>query len=104
MPARQRAWFARLRALRSELNARGLRLDTLSMGMSADFEAAIAEGATIVRLGTALFGARPRSSRFGQIAHRTMPHEQARCILGAGNMGRALIGGLLRSRHARPSS
>jgi pyridoxal phosphate enzyme (YggS family) len=57
-PARQRAWFARLRELRDELNANGLRLDTLSMGMSADFPAAIAEGATIVRLGTVLFGAR----------------------------------------------
>jgi PLP dependent protein len=59
-PARQRAWFARLRALRDDLNAAGYSLDTLSMGMSADFEAAILEGATIVRLGTVLFGARPR--------------------------------------------
>ena len=59
-PARQRAWFARLRGLKDELNAAGYSLDTLSMGMSADFEAAILEGATIVRLGTVLFGARPR--------------------------------------------
>jgi PLP dependent protein len=59
-PARQRAWFARLRGLRDDLNAAGHSLDTLSMGMSADFEAAIGEGATIVRLGTVLFGARPR--------------------------------------------
>jgi PLP dependent protein len=59
-PARQRAWFARLRGLRDDLNAAGYSLDTLSMGMSADFEAAIEEGATIVRLGTVLFGARPR--------------------------------------------
>jgi PLP dependent protein len=58
-PARQRSWFARLRVLRDELNAAGHRLDTLSMGMSADFESAIQEGATIIRLGTALFGARP---------------------------------------------
>jgi pyridoxal phosphate enzyme (YggS family) len=58
-PARQRAWFAKLRQLLEELNAGGARLDTLSMGMSGDFEAAIAEGATIVRLGTALFGPRP---------------------------------------------
>lgn len=57
--ARQRAWFAQLRVLRDELNAGGLALDTLSMGMSADFQAAIMEGSTIVRLGTALFGARP---------------------------------------------
>jgi pyridoxal phosphate enzyme (YggS family) len=59
-PARQRAWFARLRGLRDNLNAAGYSLDTLSMGMSADFEAAIQEGATIVRLGTVLFGVRPR--------------------------------------------
>ena len=58
-PARQRAWFARLRILKDELNAAGHTLDTLSMGMSGDFEAAIQEGATIVRLGTLLFGARP---------------------------------------------
>jgi pyridoxal phosphate enzyme (YggS family) len=58
-PGRQRAWFAQLRALRDDLNASGGRLNTLSMGMSGDFEAAILEGATIVRLGTALFGPRP---------------------------------------------
>jgi PLP dependent protein len=58
-PARQRAWFSQLRALQEQLNASGLGLDTLSMGMSADFQAAIAAGATMVRLGTALFGARP---------------------------------------------
>jgi PLP dependent protein len=58
-PARQRTWFAKLRQLRDQLNVQGARLDTLSMGMSGDFEAAIAEGATIVRLGTALFGPRP---------------------------------------------
>ncbi len=53
--AAQRAAFARLRELLSALN---LGLDTLSMGMSHDLEAAIAEGATWVRIGTALFGAR----------------------------------------------
>lgn len=58
-PAAQRAQFGRLRALRDELVAAGLALDTLSMGMSDDLEAAIAEGATIVRVGTAIFGARP---------------------------------------------
>jgi pyridoxal phosphate enzyme (YggS family) len=56
--AAARLLFARLRVLRDELNAGGLQLDTLSMGMSGDFEAAIAEGASIVRVGTALFGAR----------------------------------------------
>lgn len=54
-PAEQRAAFARLRTLSEALN---LGLDTLSMGMSQDLEAAIAEGATWVRIGTALFGAR----------------------------------------------
>jgi hypothetical protein len=57
-PRRQRDWFARLRALRDSLNAGGLSLDTLSMGMSGDFEAAIQEGATLVRIGTAIFGPR----------------------------------------------
>jgi hypothetical protein len=54
----QRGRFAQLRALRDELNRQGLALDTLSMGMSADMEAAIAEGATMVRVGTAIFGER----------------------------------------------
>lgn len=55
-PARQRAPLARLRELQQSL---GLGLDTLSMGMSADLEAAVAEGATWLRIGTAIFGARP---------------------------------------------
>ena len=54
----QRKLFARLRRHLEELNSQGLELDTLSMGMSADFQAAIAEGATHVRIGTALFGSR----------------------------------------------
>jgi PLP dependent protein len=57
-PRRQREWFARLRALGDSLSGGGLRLDTLSMGMSGDFEAAIAEGATLIRVGTAIFGPR----------------------------------------------
>lgn len=57
--ARQHTWFRELRQAYTELNAAGAGLDTLSMGMSGDFEAAIEEGATIVRVGTALFGARP---------------------------------------------
>jgi len=56
--AAERAVFARLRGLLEELNAGGHKLDTLSMGMSGDFESAIAEGATLVRIGTALFGNR----------------------------------------------
>jgi pyridoxal phosphate enzyme (YggS family) len=59
-PARQRAPLAALRALFEQLRAGGLPLDTLSMGMSADLEAAIAEGATMLRIGTAIFGARTR--------------------------------------------
>lgn len=54
----QRAPFARLRALYEQLRAEGLALDTLSMGMSADLKAAIVEGATIVRVGSAIFGSR----------------------------------------------
>jgi pyridoxal phosphate enzyme (YggS family) len=50
--------FAHLRELRDDLNAGGLGMDTLSMGMSHDLEDAIMEGATIVRVGTAIFGAR----------------------------------------------
>jgi pyridoxal phosphate enzyme (YggS family) len=56
--AAQRAPFRRLRELLEDLNRRGHALDTLSMGMSGDLEAAIAEGATIVRVGTAIFGPR----------------------------------------------
>lgn len=54
----QRERYARLRALSEGLIASGYPLDTLSMGMSGDLESAIAEGATIVRVGTAIFGAR----------------------------------------------
>jgi len=57
-PAVQRAAFARLRHLYEQLRADGLPLDTLSMGMSADLDAAILEGATIVRVGSAIFGKR----------------------------------------------
>ncbi|SDC27226.1 hypothetical protein SAMN05216345_1011176 [Cupriavidus sp. YR651] len=57
-PAAQRQPFAALRALLDQLRQSGLNVDTLSMGMSADMDAAIAEGATLVRIGTAIFGAR----------------------------------------------
>ena len=56
------AVFMRARALFDTLNAQGLALDTLSMGMSADLEAAVASGSTIVRVGSAIFGHRPRSN------------------------------------------
>lgn len=56
--ALQRLAFAQLRALYEQLKADGLALDTLSMGMSADLRAAVLEGATIVRVGSAIFGSR----------------------------------------------
>ncbi|MBA3904555.1 MAG: YggS family pyridoxal phosphate-dependent enzyme [Rhodocyclaceae bacterium] len=59
--AQARRRFAALRELRDALNADGLQLDMLSMGMSDDLEAAILEGATIVRVGTAIFGERTRN-------------------------------------------
>lgn len=54
----QRQPFAKMRKLKDSLAESGIRIDTLSMGMTADYRAAIHEGATIVRIGTALFGAR----------------------------------------------
>ena len=57
-PGRQRAWFREARQVFDYLNEHGHGLDTLSMGTTADFEAAILEGATIVRIGTAIFGPR----------------------------------------------
>lgn len=54
----QRIPFAALRELAQDLGQRGIETDTLSMGMTADYRAAIFEGATIVRIGTALFGER----------------------------------------------
>ncbi|RIX47381.1 MAG: YggS family pyridoxal phosphate-dependent enzyme [Rhodocyclales bacterium GT-UBC] len=56
--AAQRAPFRQLREIYEHIRAAGMPLDTLSMGMSHDLEAAIAEGATIVRIGTAIFGER----------------------------------------------
>jgi PLP dependent protein len=57
--AAQRVPHRQLRELLQSLQAEGLALDTLSIGMSADLEAAIAEGATLVRIGSAIFGERP---------------------------------------------
>jgi PLP dependent protein len=55
---RQRAWFRETRQVFDYLNEHGAGLDTLSMGTTADFEAAILEGSTLVRIGTAIFGPR----------------------------------------------
>ena len=63
-PERVRSVFRRLRELRTECEQLlGAPLPQLSMGMSGDFEVAIEEGATIIRLGTSLFGARPKAIR-----------------------------------------
>lgn len=59
----QRKPFAQLRELQQQLNAQGLMLDTLSMGMSQDMQAAILEGATMVRIGSAIFGGRDYAQR-----------------------------------------
>ncbi|MGB3428408.1 MAG: YggS family pyridoxal phosphate-dependent enzyme [Burkholderiaceae bacterium] len=59
-PVRQHAPLAAMRGLFERLRAQGFALDTLSMGMSADLEAAVLEGSTMVRIGTAIFGERER--------------------------------------------
>jgi pyridoxal phosphate enzyme (YggS family) len=59
-PGAQRETFRSVKAIFDAMKAAGLDVDTLSMGMSDDMETAIAEGATLVRIGTAIFGARPR--------------------------------------------
>lgn len=61
--ASQREQFATLRRTLEAIRAQGIPMDTLSMGMSGDFEAAIAEGSTMVRIGTAIFGARAQVTR-----------------------------------------
>ncbi len=61
--AAQKAVHLKARALFDEMRAAGLPLDTLSMGMTADLEAAIAAGSTMVRVGTAIFGTRPAGTR-----------------------------------------
>ena len=66
--ARRRAAFARMRELFDALARAHAGIDTLSMGMSDDFELAIAEGATMVRVGSALFGASDRRD-----AHSPLP-------------------------------
>ena len=58
----QQAPHRALRLLLQDLNQHGLALDTLSMGMSDDLEAAVAEGSTMLRVGTAIFGARPQGA------------------------------------------
>ena len=59
-PEKQKVPFRAMKKLFDEANAAGLGLDTLSMGMSGDYRAAVAEGATMVRVGRALFGERMR--------------------------------------------
>ena len=59
-PGKQRAAFAKLKALFDAMRQKGIEMDVLSMGMTDDMAAAIAEGATIVRVGTAIFGQREK--------------------------------------------
>jgi PLP dependent protein len=67
--AAQRDQFRQVRVLFEQLNTHGLQLDTLSIGMSGDYQAAIAEGSTLVRIGTAIFGARlPKTSPDSNLA------------------------------------
>ena len=54
--------FLRAKALFDEIRGAGIALDTLSLGMSADLEAAVSAGSTMVRIGTAIFGGRPRKA------------------------------------------
>ncbi len=61
-PEATRPWFTRLREIRDELHERWPGLTELSMGMSGDYEVAVEEGATMVRVGTALFGPRPEGA------------------------------------------
>ncbi len=61
-PKQQRIPFCALKTLLENLQQQGMELDTLSMGMSDDMDAAIAEGATIVRIGTAIFGSRAQNN------------------------------------------
>ncbi len=97
-PARQRYWLHQLRQLFESVNADGAGLDTLSMGMSDDLEAAVHEGATLVRIGTDLFGP-PRGAPAKPQPYTilAMKSQQSQRIgfLGGGNMARALIGGLI---------
>ncbi len=64
----QHRQFATLRELQTHINQHGLSLDTLSMGMSDDLEAAISEGSTLVRVGSAIFGQRTYTNSDGASA------------------------------------
>src|SRR3989475_4163736 len=87
-PEEARPYFRQLRMLAAEVQARripGVTMRELSMGMSGDFEVAVEEGATLVRIGTALFGPRPvgeRRARGGMVKIT---------IIGGGGMGEALL-------------
>ena len=84
-------WFRETRQVFDYLNEHGFGLDTLSMGTSADFEAAIAEGSTMVRIGTAIFGPRETTGETSIITHMNI----TAAFIGGGNMGGALIRGLI---------
>ena len=92
-----REWF---RALRALAERHGLK--ELSMGMSADFEVAIEEGATMVRVGTAIFGARPTRPAPG--GGRVSLKGKTLGFVGAGAMGEALIKGIVEAGLVAPGA
>jgi pyrroline-5-carboxylate reductase len=87
----QRASFALMQTLLGQLNSQGMGLDTLSMGMSHDFPLAIREGATIVRIGTAIFGARDYGGE-----DESRGAQMNITFIGGGNMAKSLISGLIK--------
>ena len=98
--AKARAEFAVLRRELEAIRAAGIPGDTLSMGMSQDWRAALAEGATMLRIGTAIFGAREAHAWAAAMSGMKVT------FVGGGNMGAAIIGGLVaqglsRRRHHR---
>jgi pyridoxal phosphate enzyme (YggS family) len=74
-PARRRTAFQRMRTLFDQLRREQPDVDTLSLGMSEDFELALREGATLVRIGSALFGPRAAAPRSGSQSPASEPHE-----------------------------
>ena len=95
-PSEARPFFRALRQLRDRLAQEGydgMSFDELSMGMTADYDVAIEEGATLVRVGTAIFGPRPEAPMMS--GRETAIKDTRFAFLGGGNMAEALIKGLL---------
>lgn len=75
-PEMSRPYFKELRILKGEAESYGFKLPELSMGMTNDFEIAILEGATMVRIGTAIFGERKQNTFSGSDLHSSLNHQQ----------------------------